>query len=538
MGIFNFFKNFFSPQLPRQEIMKQRAVYDPYSALGGILNNEALGSDFSLGSREQALEISTVLSTIKMLAEDTAALPLNISIKNNEDEITVMRQHPLQKLLNEKPNSRMTAYNMRKALIAILILHGNSFLYVRRTRLGAVIDMALVPPGKVNKIINANGSSYYTIMGIGDGGKVGAVRNNALLHFMQFTLNGDIGESLIDWTAAPHGITRGIQNYTRSLLKNNISPKVILYIKERAASQGDQTSLLKKIRQEWNDVYGGIKQAGQTAVLPPGVDIKEVLAPSKEHVELLGLRKVLLRDWLGVTRIPAHMLPGTAPEEKKDKNDPAYVLYALTPYLKIIETEMNTKLLTQEEREQGLYIKHDVSSLLQNDQETRTKYYQSMISMGAMTPNEVRKKEGLPGNKNKHGDKFFMPSNMLPLDLFPQKQEAEKNKIDKKLKMQEMIKEDFTVAIEKIKNNDTKKDNAVDTALRHVKEYAEAEIKTDYPFATDFSNFAKNYKKYFKHRIENMENAEDDIIIEMEAERAMQEFTNFAQKKQNERSKK
>jgi hypothetical protein len=70
--------------------------------------------------------------------------------------------------------------------------------------------------------------------------------------------------------------------------------------------------------------------------------------------------------------------------------------------------------LTEKERRSGLYFKFVVQGLLRGDSATRAEYYNKMVQIGGITPDEIRDKEDM--NPIEGGDKAFIMLNLSPLE--------------------------------------------------------------------------------------------------------------------------
>ena len=78
--------------------------------------------------------------------------------------------------------------------------------------------------------------------------------------------------------------------------------------------------------------------------------------------------------------------------------------------LKKIEQEFNKKLIF--ENEKGVtYFEFNTTALLRGDSKARAEYYSKLFAIGAISPNEIRRKENM--NDSVDGDKYYVPMNML-----------------------------------------------------------------------------------------------------------------------------
>ena len=90
-----------------------------------------------------------------------------------------------------------------------------------------------------------------------------------------------------------------------------------------------------------------------------------------------------------------------------------FVRFTLTPYMVMIEQELNKKLFR--ENEFGFFtIKLDAKGLLRGDSASRSAYYREMVGIGALSINEVRRMEDL-NRIGDEGDVHYFPLNYAPI---------------------------------------------------------------------------------------------------------------------------
>jgi len=98
-------------------------------------------------------------------------------------------------------------------------------------------------------------------------------------------------------------------------------------------------------------------------------------------------------------RVPLHMIQevsgSTSWGSGLSEMSMGFVRFTLAPWMTPIEQEMNRKLFTTREREQGYYVSHDTSDLLRGDLTDRSEYYTRALDpeTGWLTREEVRASE-------------------------------------------------------------------------------------------------------------------------------------------------
>uniref|UniRef100_UPI0011A4513A phage portal protein n=2 Tax=Bacillaceae TaxID=186817 RepID=UPI0011A4513A len=99
-----------------------------------------------------------------------------------------------------------------------------------------------------------------------------------------------------------------------------------------------------------------------------------------------------------------------------------YVKNTLQPWIVSFEQEINTKLFTDNEIGQGLYVQFNVNSELRGDSKSRAEFYEIMERIGAMNINEIRALESK--NAIPDGDRHLVSLNYTFLDMLDQYQMA------------------------------------------------------------------------------------------------------------------
>jgi len=84
-----------------------------------------------------------------------------------------------------------------------------------------------------------------------------------------------------------------------------------------------------------------------------------------------------------------------------------YVQHTLTNYIERVESELNRKLLRNAD---NLEIRFNMDALMRGDMNARSDYYNRLFQIAAISPNEIRKLEGL--SMYDGGGVYYRPLNM------------------------------------------------------------------------------------------------------------------------------
>ncbi len=95
-------------------------------------------------------------------------------------------------------------------------------------------------------------------------------------------------------------------------------------------------------------------------------------------------------------RVPPHMLADLSRATFSNIEHQAieFVTHTINPIIKKIEQEFNKKLIFQGNKV-NTYFEHNVNALLRGDAKSRAEYYKSLYNVGAISPNEIRRKENM-----------------------------------------------------------------------------------------------------------------------------------------------
>jgi len=171
-----------------------------------------------------------------------------------------------------------------------------------------------------------------------------------------------------------------------------------------------------QLREAFEMIHSGIENSHKLAVLEAGMKYQQVTSNNTD-AQLTETQKRQVAEIARLYRVPLDMLMegGNATYNNSEQYNKQLLQYTLRPYLVRIEQALNTTLLTRKEQNEGYFIEFDVAGLLRGDIKSRGEFYRNMRMIGAMTINEVRRKENLPEIDG--ADDLLVPLNMAPADM-------------------------------------------------------------------------------------------------------------------------
>jgi HK97 family phage portal protein len=224
-----------------------------------------------------------------------------------------------------------------------------------------------------------------------------------VFHLANFhTKDGYLGQGVVSYGKEVLGINIAADNMAGGLFRNSGVPSGIL---SHPGTLSDEA--YKRLKDSWAEQHGGRKSGG-TSILEEGVAYAPINIPP-EALQFLQSRQfgvLEIARFLGLP--PTKLFDVVAAKYANVENSNLEVATdTLDSWATNFEMEADVKLLN--ERYGGRYTDIDLYDIFRGDMTTRATYFKSMMGIGAMTPNEIRHREGLDAYKE--GDNFYIATN-------------------------------------------------------------------------------------------------------------------------------
>ncbi len=366
-------------------------------------------------NERSAMQISAVNAAVRILAESIASLPLYVYEKGKDGNRVKAEDLELFYLLHDKPNPEMTSFIFRETLMTHILLWGNGFAQILRNGRGGVIGLYPLLPNKMSVERDEKGQLFYRYLRYEneppamDGNTV-ILMPEDVLHIPGLGFDGLVGYSPISMTKNAIGLALAAEEYGSKFFANGAAPAGVL---EHPGVIKD----VSKLRESWNNTFGGSGNAGKVAILEEGLHFNPI-AMSPQDSQLLETRQYQLNEIARIFRIPPHMLGdlSKATFSNIEEQSLEYVKYTLTPWICRREASLTDALLTREEQRKYA-IRFNVDGLLRGDYKSRMEGYAVGINNVFMCPNDVRRLEGfdlIPDEKG--GNNFLIQGAMVKLE--------------------------------------------------------------------------------------------------------------------------
>ena len=390
----------------------------------GEPKNKYEGNDFSLlfgrttsgktVNERTALQTTAVYACVRILSETIASLPLHV-YRYTEGGKAKDTEHVLYTLLHDEPNPDMTSFVFRETLMSHLLIWGNAYAQILRDRSGQVIGLYPLLPDQMSVHRSEKGKLFYVYNryeednpNFQEKGSI-VLSQEEVLHIPGLGFDGLIGYSPIALAKNAVGMTLACEEYGASFFGNGANPGGVL----------EHPGILKdpaKVRDSWNAVYQGTRNAHKVAVLEEGMSYKQIGIPPEE-AQFLETRKFQINEIARLFRIPPHMVGDLEKSSFSniEQQSLEFVKYTLDPWVVRFEQALNKSLLLPEEKKTH-FIKFNVDGLLRGDYQSRMNGYAIGRQNGWLSTNDIRELEELnPIPPEEGGDLYLINGNMTKL---------------------------------------------------------------------------------------------------------------------------
>lgn len=395
-----------------------RARDKPSNSLNGNTYSFFLGGSSSgkAVNERSAMQMTAVYSCVRILSEAVAGLPLHIYRYDGKGGKDKALDHPLYRLLHDEPNPEMTSFAFRETLMTHLLLWGNAYAQVIRNGKGEVIALYPLMPSKMIVDRDQAGRIYYAYSRTQeDANTLGRDQQVLLsphdvLHIPGLGFDGLVGYSPIAMAKNAIGMAIACEEYGASFFANGAAPGGVL---EHPGVVKDP----KRVRESWNAIYQGSRNAHRIAVLEEGMAYKAI-GISPEQAQFLETRKFQINEIARIFRVPPHMVGDLEKSSFSniEQQSLEFVKYTLDPWVVRWEQSLHRALFSLEEKKR-LFVRFNLDGLLRGDYQSRMAGYAVGRQNGWMSANDIRELENLDRIPPElGGDLYLINGNMTKLE--------------------------------------------------------------------------------------------------------------------------
>jgi HK97 family phage portal protein len=354
-----------------------------------------------------ALGLTAYYAAINRIATDVAGLPLKVYQRRGDGGRVELTSHPLTSLLSVSPDDETTAMRWRQAIVGHVLGWGNGFAEIVFTG-GAPSSLHLLDPSATVPFRDPKDRQLtYRTRG-------GSLPPYRVLHLAGFGFDGLQGYSPARLHRDAIGLGIAAERFGGAFFGNASRPSGVLELPYKLKD----AAAVEELKRTWHTQYGGAENAGRVPVLEMGAKFTATTIPP-DDAQFLETRQFQVLEIARMFGIPPHQIgdysaTGGAYRALEEANLD-YLRKTIVPWCEAIEQAMNWRLLTRDERDAGIYIEHNVDGFLRGDSAARGKFYETLIGLSVITPNDVARRENLQPI-GPDGDRRYLSVQYQPLD--------------------------------------------------------------------------------------------------------------------------
>ncbi|WP_417044775.1 phage portal protein [Dysosmobacter sp.] len=414
--------------LKRGLVRAGRTLDSPRKSLGnGVMHTLTLESpagwltgEESVGmSRDRAMKISTVNRCVEVLSNSMAVLPVYIMNERTKERLP---DHRLGRVLWERANEAMTAFDYQRLMLCNELLRGNAYAWIYRDpRTGWPRELIPLPPDNMTIHVDTEGHVWYFFTHPTTGA-VTMLRPEEVLHYKAYSEDGIEGISVLRRASLTLSTARAAQQYENSTWMSGGQPSGILTTDADLGDsieveQADGTKVKvdpkDQLRKSWEAVHRGPGNAFRIAVLDLGLKYQPI-SMTNSDAQFVESNEIRVADICRFFGVPLHLAyAGKQSYQSNEQNGIEFVNYTLLAYETQWGQEDTYKLLLPSERAGQLRIKRNLKVFLKGDTAAQSAWYRTMREISALNADEIRGLEDMgtiPG-----GQEYYASWNYGPL---------------------------------------------------------------------------------------------------------------------------
>jgi HK97 family phage portal protein len=349
-------------------------------------------------SRETVLTYHAVYSCVTLIASDVSKCNIRLVEKDGNGIWSPLDSPSFSPVLR-KPNHYQNRIKFYEQWIVSKLLHGNTYVLKERDARQVVIGLYILNPMKTKPLVAPDGSIYYqtyrdNLSGIGEDDV--AIPASEIIHDVMVPLYHPLcGVSPLTacGVAAIQGLN--IQKNSSKLFANGSFPGGVL---TAPAAISNETA--GRIKQHWDEKYGGEGNVGKVAVLGDGLKFEQMAMKAIDS-QLIEQLKWSAETICSTFHVPAYKVGVAAPPAYNNIEalDRQYYSQCLQKLFECIELCLDEGLGLVDVKGHVYGAEFDLDDLLRMDTATLVEAESKATSAGIKKLDEARLRLNLPPMK-------------------------------------------------------------------------------------------------------------------------------------------
>lgn len=363
-----------------------------------------------------SLGFSGVWAARSKIAGAIASLPCKTFMARDDGGRMEERKHKLYRILHDEPNPGMDSFLFWEAVTDWWVSYGNGYAEKEMTVGGEVAALWPIHPTRIRPNRPSADFDAWIVYG---NPTVELPREDVLNIVGPFSCDGVFGRGVIEAAMESIGAGMAIDKYRGSFFANDATPPGVLQHPGKLSPEARNN-----MRSEWRSLHGGPDNRGNIAVLWEGMTYTKI-GSDPEQTKLIESAQFSITEMARWFDLPPHVLKDLtrATFSNIDSQQISLVVDSYLPRIVRMEKSLNRQLLTERDKDRGLFIKFIVDGLLRGDPKLRAEVNNLYLRAGVINRNEVRVQDDR--NPIENGNEYFVSQDMIPVSMLMKLKQAE-----------------------------------------------------------------------------------------------------------------
>lgn len=396
---------------------KKPTLFDKIANAMGYVKGVALTTAAAIGAKvypnartAQQLQAyaSWVYACVKARSRDVSRIKIHLyKVKNRKTgETEEVMDHQVLSLLRGV-NPFMSFGQLMESTQAYKDLAGEAFWYLQRAGsrpTGMITQIWILRPDWMEIKTSSDGFiTGYTYKVPGQ--QPMDLETTQVIHHKQFNpTNPYRGMSVVQAAAVTIDTDGYAEDFNKNFFRNSAMPDAVLSTEQKLS-----TAQVERMRGEWNNLYGGVKNSHKVAILEGGLELTP-FALSQKDMEFLAGQGFTRDKIMAIFEVPKSRLGMTegVTVSNAEATINIYLKYLVRPLMEEIKDTLSEFLLPLYGDAKDMFFVID--DPVPEDVSKEMERLKNLFSLGAITPNEIRNEQGydeVPGL-----DEFYIPTSV------------------------------------------------------------------------------------------------------------------------------
>lgn len=363
---------------------------------GGLMRGGFSYQNGTLASNE------TIYSAISMLSGAIASAP--ISIRQDYRRIKPS-EHPTARLLEFGVNPNMTTFQFIRGMETLRDATGAGYA-IKELDSGGLAALWLMKTEFVTPVIERDSRELYYQVHDDIGNETVYLHNSCVLAVSHISADGIHPMNPITVLRSTLDYDREVKEFSIDQMKNGLKASIV--VKIATPLSGDQIKEYDKMIQRF--------RKSNILYLDKGKDFEELKNQNVIDPKVFEVENITVARVARVYNIPLDkFLPDKTSFNSAEQSDLNYLRDTILPMARMYEQEFSRKLLTEQDRMDGMTIKFSLNGFARADMKTRGDFYMKGVRTGWFCQDDVRGLEDLPPLPNGLGQQFYISKDLVPV---------------------------------------------------------------------------------------------------------------------------